>query len=86
MAPRPALFNKLPDNYLLLGWIATLFPNARLIHCRHDIRDVALSCWITNFAQLHWSCDLEHIAQRIQEYLRIMEHRRRSLPMCPCSR
>jgi tetratricopeptide (TPR) repeat protein len=73
--------DKLPDNYLLLGWIATLFPDARLIHCRRDVRDVALSCWITNFAQITWAVDLEHIAHRIREYLRVIEHWRRVLPV-----
>jgi hypothetical protein len=34
--------DKMPDNYLHLGLIATLFPRAKLIHCRRDLRDVAV--------------------------------------------
>ena len=43
--------DKMPDNYLYLGLIAVLFPRAKLIHCRRDLRDVAVSCWLTEFPQ-----------------------------------
>src|SRR5262249_11828759 len=56
--------NKMPDNYLHLGLIATLFPRAKLIHCRRDLRDVAVSCWMTNFRHIRWTCDAEAIASR----------------------
>ncbi len=72
--------DKMPDNYLMLGWIAALFPRAKVIHCRRDVRDVALSCWSTNFAQVRWANDPDHIAGRILDYRRIMEHWRRVLP------
>ena len=50
LAPRALrIVNKMPDNYLYLGLISILFPRARLIHCRRDLRDVALSCWMTDF-------------------------------------
>jgi tetratricopeptide (TPR) repeat protein len=79
-ADRDRVVDKMPDNYQLLGWIVTLFPNARLIHCKRDVRDVALSCWITNFARLRWANDLTHLAERINDYLRLMEHYHRVLP------
>jgi len=72
--------DKMPDNYLYLGMIAAIFPNARLIHCRRDARDVAVSCWLTDFGQVRWACDLDHIASRIAEHRRVMEHWRRALP------
>jgi tetratricopeptide (TPR) repeat protein len=78
-APRVA--DKMPDNYLYLGWLATLFPKARFIHCRRDLRDIAVSCWMTNFRQIRWSSDPEHIASRFRAYRRLMEHWRRVLPV-----
>jgi tetratricopeptide (TPR) repeat protein len=74
------IVDKMPDNYQMLGWLAAVFPRARFIHCRRDVRDVALSCWITHFAKIRWAFDLEHIAHRIREYWRIMAHWRRVLP------
>ena len=75
------IVDKLPENTLFLGLIAVLFPQAKLIHCRRDLRDVALSCWMTHFANLRWACDLDHIATRIREYRRLMNHWRAVLPV-----
>jgi tetratricopeptide (TPR) repeat protein len=73
--------DKMPDNTVYLGLIATLFPRAKLIHCRRDLRDVALSCWMTNFRDIRWACDPDQIASRIEEHERLMEHWRRVLPV-----
>ena len=70
----------MPDNYLYVGFLHVLFPNARIIHCRRDLRDVALSCWLTRFRSIRWASKQEHIAERIHEYVRISEYWRRVLP------
>ena len=75
------IVDKMPANYLNLGWLALTLPKARFIHCRRDVRDVGLSCWMTKFAEIRWANDLEHIAHRIQEYQRLMEHWRKVLPI-----
>ena len=72
--------DKMPDNYLHLGFIATLFPRATIIHCRRDLRDVAVSCWLTSFQSIRWASDQEHVARRIRDYHRLMAHWRRVLP------
>jgi tetratricopeptide (TPR) repeat protein len=74
------IIDKMPDNYLLVGLIATLLPRARIIHTRRDVRDTGLSCWLTHFRSVLWACDLRHIGERIREYLRLMEHWRGVLP------
>ncbi len=73
--------DKMPENTLYLGLIAAMFPHATVIHCRRDPRDVALSCWITNFGQVRWACDPDHIASRIEEHRRIIDHWRQVLPL-----
>lgn len=78
---RPHVADKMPDNYSQLGYLAAVFPKAKFIHCRRDVRDIALSCWITNFKSIRWACDLEHIATRLQQYQRLMEHWRKVLPV-----
>lgn len=72
--------DKMPHNYLYLGFMHLLFPNATFIHCRRDLRDVALSCWITNFAQVNWTNDPDDIASRFAEYRRLMNHWQVVLP------
>jgi tetratricopeptide (TPR) repeat protein len=73
--------DKMPDNYLYLGLLATLFPRAKFIHCRRDLRDIAVSCWMTNFRHIHWASDPEQIASRFRAYRRLMEHWRSVLPV-----
>jgi tetratricopeptide (TPR) repeat protein len=72
--------DKMPENYLYLGLIAILFPQAKIIHCRRDLRDVAVSCWMTNFRHLHWAADPDHIAARFRDYFHLMAHWRSVLP------
>jgi tetratricopeptide (TPR) repeat protein len=73
--------DKMPDNYVFLGLLAAVFPRAKFIHCRRDLRDVAVSCWMTNFRQIRWAHDPRHIASRFAQYRRLMEHWRQVLPV-----
>ena len=75
------IVDKMPDNYLYLGLLASLFPRAKFIHCRRDLRNVAVSCWMTHFQELRWANDQQHIASRFHEYQRMMEHWRKVLPV-----
>jgi len=79
MAARIA--DKMPDNYLHLGLLATLFPRAVLIHCRRDLRDLAVSCWMTGFRSVRWTSDVHHIASRFEQHHRLMNHWRAVLPV-----
>ena len=64
------IVDKMPENYLYLGLLAILFPQAVFIHCRRDLRDVAVSCWMTDFTSIRWANDPAHIAARFQQYRR----------------
>ena len=72
--------DKLPSNYLYIGLLYALFPQATFIHCRRDFRDVALSCWMTDFRNFRWADSLEDIAMRISSYRKIMAHWRQTMP------
>jgi len=75
------IVDKMPENYLFLGLLSILFPRATFIHCRRDLRDVAVSCWMTDFSSIRWANDPSHIAGRFQQYRRIMDHWRAVLPL-----
>ena len=76
------IIDKMPDNVFQLGLIATLFPNARVIFCARDARDLALSCFFQNFtAPLRYDTDLEDCAFRIAQTERLMAHWRTALPL-----
>ncbi len=73
------VIDKQPGNYNYLGFIASLFPEATIIHCRRDLRDVALSCWNSDFATIRWSNDPVDIAAHFRAHQRLMEHWRETL-------
>src|SRR5262249_354193 len=74
------IVDKLPDNYLHLGFLAALFPRGTFVAVRRDVRDVALSCWMTDFRSIRWASDRGQITHRIRQYQRIMDHWRRVIP------
>ena len=76
------VIDKMPDNILLLGYIAVLFPRARIIVCRRDPRDVCLSCYFKPFGDgMVWTFDLKELSARSVEIERLMEHWRTVLPL-----
>jgi tetratricopeptide (TPR) repeat protein len=78
------IVDKMPDNYLVLGLLAILFPNATFIHCRRDLRDCALSSWMQDFRSISWSTEPENLTSRFKQYLRLMRHWEAVLPVTMC--
>jgi tetratricopeptide (TPR) repeat protein len=77
----PRIVDKMPDNYMYIGLLSLMFPHATFIHCRRDLRDVAVSCWMTDFRSIRWANDLEHIASRFGRYHQLMMHWRAVRPV-----
>ncbi len=74
--------DKLPGNYMHLGFIALLFPKARIIHCRRDPLDTCLSCYVTRFYQAHnYTHDLRSLGLYYRGYRRLMDHWRKLQPL-----
>jgi tetratricopeptide (TPR) repeat protein len=73
--------DKQPMNFHHLGLIATLFPRARIIHCRRDPRDVGWSCYFQNFREIYFASDLRVLGTYQRQYERIMAHWRSVLPV-----
>jgi len=72
--------DKMPHNFHHLGFIAQLFPNARIIHCRRDPLDMGLSIFFQRFLATHsYSFDLADIGHYYLQYQRLMTHWRRVL-------
>ena len=72
--------DKMPENYLYLGVLSAIYPGAKFIHCQRDVRDVAVSCWMTHFRHVRWANDPMHIVSRIRNYERLMAYWRQVLP------
>jgi hypothetical protein len=76
------VIDKMPDNVFGLWIIAGLFPSARVIFCRRDLRDVCLSCYFHRFTQGHlFSYDLVDCGLRALEVERLSRHWLQVLPL-----
>lgn len=78
---RPFFIDKLPNNWLHVGFIRLILPNARII----DARRHPLGCCFSNYKQHFargqaFSYDLEDLARYYADYVRLMAHHDRALP------
>lgn len=66
--------DKQPLNFLHLGLIATLFPNAKVVYCVRNSRDTALSIWMQYFAgaEQGFAYDFANIAAMMQGCVRLV--------------
>ena len=74
--------DKLPTNFLNLGFIAQVLPGARVIHC---VRDPMDTCW-SNFtmhytSDLPFARDLADLGRYYRDYQRLMEHFKSALDL-----
>lgn len=75
------IVDKMPHNFELIGLIAVLFPNARIIHCTRDPIDNCFSCFISNLNRGHqYTSDLAGLGLYYREYDRLMHHWKALLP------
>lgn len=76
------IIDKMPDNIFFLWLIAALFPSARIILCRRDLRDVCLSCYFHHFTEGHlYADDLADCGARAREVHRLAARWLRVLPL-----
>jgi hypothetical protein len=69
------------DNVMGLGLIGTLFPGARVIHCRRRPLDAGLACYFQYRRDLAFSCSLTDIAAFFLAHEKLMAHWERVLPL-----
>jgi Sulfotransferase family len=73
--------DKLPSNYLRLGLIRLLLPNARIVHCRRDPVDTCLSIYSTLFSsRMDFAGSKADLVFCYRQYVRLMDHWRAILP------
>ena len=76
------MVDKNPLNFLHLGLIALVFPEARILHCVRDPLDTCLSVYFQHFAHVRnsYAYALEDIAFFYTQYSDLMAHWRSVLP------
>jgi len=67
--------DKRPDNFLLIGLIKRLFPDAKIVHTTRDALDTCLSIFFLHLDPgLSWALDLDDIGHYFRQYRRLMAH------------
>jgi len=74
-APARFYVDKNPLNFAYVDFIAAMFPRARFVYCRRDVRDTTLSVWSQHFAHeaLSFAYDFASIAQVEKDHRRFMQ-------------
>lgn len=73
--------DKHPLNFIFLGLILLMFPNAKVIHTVRHALDTCLSCFFQNFTKgQDYSFDLDTLAEFYLDYERLMAHWRQLFP------
>ena len=76
------VLDKMPDNIYLLGLIAAMLPQARVIFCHRDGRDASLSVFFQRFAhQVAFATNLVDAGRRWHEAERMAAYWRGCLPL-----
>ena len=66
--------DKVPGNFVRIGLIKTLFPDARIIHCQRNPLDNCISLFFHCFMPLTCSFELTELGQYYLDYQRLMSH------------
>jgi hypothetical protein len=71
----PLFIDKMPNNFLHVGFIKLILPNAKIIDARRDPMACSFSCFKQLFGEgQEFTYDLDHLGRYYQGYLKIMDH------------
>lgn len=78
----PRFTDKLPHNFLNVGLIALLFPQAKIVHCRRHPMDNCFSLYSNSMSKFHnrYKSDLTRLGIYYRQYAQLMEHWKAALP------
>ena len=76
------ILDKSPLNFEWIGFIKIMFPNAKIIHCKRNLQDVALSIYKNTFdgSSLPWSYEQDNLVEFIKLYKDLMSFWNKKLP------
>ena len=67
--------DKMPFNYLHIGLIKSIFPNAKILHTTRNPLDTFVSCYSNTFTKTHaYTSKIEHFRTVYECYLDITKH------------
>ena len=77
----PYITDKMPYNFLYVGFIKTILPHAKVIHCKRNPMDTCLSLYKNYFKELHgYAYDMVELGRYYNLYQDLMAHWEKVLP------
>ena len=71
----PFFIDKMPNNFIHIGLIKTILPNAKIIDTRRDAMDTCFSCFKQFFARGQlFTYSLEDLGKYYSDYIKAMNH------------
>ena len=71
----PYFIDKMPNNFIHIGLIKTILPNAKIIDTRRDAMDTCFSCFKQFFARGQlFTYSLEDLGKYYSDYIKAMNH------------
>ena len=72
----PHFTDKLPANFMNIGFIRTILPNAKIIHCKRHPIDNCLSIYTNSMRSAHiaYKSDLARLGLYYRQYWQLMQH------------
>ena len=73
--------DKLPHNFLRIGWLLAMLPNASIVHCERDAKDTCLSIYQQWFNDAHgYATELESLGMYHGYYQELMAYWHQLMP------
>lgn len=72
----PHFTDKLPANFMNIGFIRTILPNAKIVHCKRHPIDNCLSIYTNSMRSAHiaYKSDLTQLGLYYRQYWQLMQH------------
>lgn len=76
------IVDKNPSNFYWIGFLKLLFPNAKIVHVKRNLKDVSLSIYknIFGVAEMDWSYNQTNIINYIRTYLNVISYWKKKYP------
>tara|TARA_B100000073_G_scaffold348149_1_gene365360 strand:+ start:1820 stop:3409 length:1590 start_codon:yes stop_codon:yes gene_type:complete len=76
LTDKKIIVDKNPSNFFWIGFIKLIFPNAKIIHIKRNLKDVCLSVYKNIFGvdEMNWSYNQKNIIDYVKIYLKIMDY------------
>tara|TARA_Y100000590_G_scaffold51625_1_gene54225 strand:+ start:7715 stop:9310 length:1596 start_codon:yes stop_codon:yes gene_type:complete len=70
------IVDKNPSNFFWIGFIKLLFPNAKIIHIKRNLKDTCLSVYKNIFGidEMDWSYSQKNIIEYVKIYLKVINY------------